>query len=65
MYEVTPAAIVVAMDTAVVHYHATTVTEDHKGEREQSIGRISEILVRDGGSWTWLTGISFELKLNN
>ena len=65
MYEVTPAAIVVVMDTAVVHYHATTVTEDHKGERKQSVSRISEILIRDGSSWKWITGINYEPKLNN
>ena len=35
MYEVSPAAIVVENDTAVVHYYATTVTENSSGERNR------------------------------
>ena len=65
MYEVIPAAIVIAGDTAVVHYHATTVTEDNKGERDQTVSRISEVLVRDGSSWKWITGVNYEPKLND
>ena len=65
MYEVTPAAIVIAKDTAVVHYHATTVSEDSKGKRKQEVSRISEVLVRDGSTWKWIAGVSFEPKLND
>jgi hypothetical protein len=59
MHEVIPAALVVAMDTSVVHYHATTVTEDDKGERKQSVSPISETLVRDGSKWNWIKSINY------
>ena len=64
MYEVSPEAIVVVGDTAVVHYNATTVTENHKGDRETVVSRISEVLVRDSGNWKFLAGTSYMPKLN-
>ena len=65
MYEVSPEAIVVEKDTAVVHYNVTTVTKDSSGDREQNVGRITEVLVRDGRSWKWLAGVDYEPKLND
>ncbi len=65
MYEVSPAAIVVEGDTAVLHYNVTTVTEDSSGKRTRNVGRIIEVLVRDGRSWKWLAGVGYEPKLND
>lgn len=65
MYEVSPAAIIVEKNTAVVHYSITTVTEDHSGKRTRSVGRLTEVLVRDGGTWKWLTSVDFEPKLSD
>jgi len=65
MYEVSPEAIAVVDGTAVVHYNVTTVTEDSKGERNASVGRITEVLVRVGRSWKWIAGVDYEPKLND
>ena len=65
MYEVSPAAIAVENDTAVVHYYVTTVTEDSSGKRSRNVGRITEVLVRNGRSWKWLAGVDYEPKLND
>jgi len=65
IYEISPAAITVARDTAVVYYNVQMVTANSEGERDQSVGRITEVLIRDGGQWKWLGGVSFEPKLND
>jgi len=65
MYEVSPAAIVVENDTAVVHYYVTTVTKDSTGKRSRNVGRITEVLVRNGRNWKWLSGIDYVPKLND
>ena len=64
-YEITPAAIVVEDDTAVVHYHLLTVTEDHKAERETSVLSLIETLIRQNGDWKFLSLSTFEPKTNN
>ncbi|NNE60831.1 MAG: SnoaL-like domain-containing protein [Woeseia sp.] len=63
-YELAPEAIAVANDTAVVHYNVSMVTENHEGKRSSSVGRITEVLIRDGRGWKWLGGVSYEPKLN-
>lgn len=65
MYEVSPAAIAIEKDTAVVHYHVTTVSKDSSGETSRSVGRITEILVRTAKGWKWLSGVNYEPKLNS
>lgn len=65
IYEISPAAITVAGDTAIAYYHVTTVTESVEGKREQNVSRITEILVRDGDEWKWLGGVSFDPRLND
>jgi hypothetical protein len=65
MYEVSPAAIVIQKDTAVVHYNVTSVIKDSSGKQSQSVGRITEVLVRNGKSWKWLAGVDYEPKLND
>ena len=65
MHEVSPEAIAVVGDTAVVHYNVALVTENHKGERKSSVGRITEVLIREGGSWKFLAGADYEPKLND
>jgi hypothetical protein len=64
-YEITPAAIVVEDDTAVVHYHLMTVTEDHKGDRETSRVSLIEVLIRQNGDWKFLSLSDFEPKTND
>lgn len=59
-YEITPAAIVVEDDTAVVHYHLMTVTEDQAGERETSIAGLIEALIRQNGEWKFISLSGFD-----
>lgn len=65
MYEVSPEAIVVEGDTAVIHYNLTTVSEDTKGKRNQRVGRATEVLVRNGQTWKWLAIAGYDPKLND
>jgi hypothetical protein len=65
MYEVSPEAIVVEGDTAVIHYNLTTVSEDIKGKRTSRVGRATEVLVRDGQTWKWLAIAGYDPKLND
>ena len=64
-YEITPAAIVVEDNTAVVHYHATLVSEDLKADRERSVLSLVEVLIREGGDWKYLSLSEFEPKPNS
>jgi len=64
-YDIAPAAIVVENDTAVVHYHAIYVTEDEKAERERSVDQIVEVLVRENGSWKYLSVFAFSTTPND
>ena len=63
-YEITPAAIVVEDNTAVVHYHLITVTENHAGERETSVLGLIETLIRQNGAWRYISLSAFEPKFN-
>lgn len=65
MYEVSPVAIAIEKDTAVVHYYVTTITKDSSGKRSRNVGRITEVLVRSGRTWKWLSGVNYEPKLND
>lgn len=63
-YEITPAAIVVEDDTSIVHYHLMVVTEDHAGERDTTVSRLIEVLIRQDGEWKYISLSGFEPKLN-
>lgn len=64
IYEISPAAITVEGDTAVVNYYATTVTKNAENKQERSVVRISEVLVKNGKKWKFLAGSSFQPKMN-
>lgn len=64
-YEITPAAIVVEDDTAVVHYHLLLVTENQKGDRERSTLGLIEVLIWQDGDWKYLSLSEFEPKPND
>jgi hypothetical protein len=64
IYENSPASITVVGDTAVVNYYSTTVMTDSEAKRERSVTRISEVLIRDGKKWMFLSGSNFEPKMN-
>lgn len=64
-YEITPAAIVVEGDTAVVHYHLLIVTEDHAGERETSVEGLVEVLARQDDGWKFISLSGFTPKYDD
>ena len=64
IYENSPASITVVGDTAVVNYHSTTVASDSEGKRKRSVTRISEVLIKNGKRWLFLSGSTFEPKMN-
>jgi hypothetical protein len=64
IYENSPASIAVVGNTAVVNYYSTTVTTDAEGKRTRSVTHISEVLIKDGKTWMFLAGSTFEPKMN-
>ncbi len=65
MYEISPNAIAVAGETAVVHYTAVIVTENSEGEYDRNVIAIAETLVLDDGEWSYLSSVDFPLKLDD
>jgi hypothetical protein len=61
-YDISPAAIAVRGDTAVVNYVATNVTQRGTDKPDRDVNAIIETLVRDGNSWKFLSTSSFSLK---
>ena len=52
--ELYPVGIVVQGNTAVAHYYYSRATEDKEGKRETVNGRYTDVLIKDGGQWTFL-----------
>jgi ketosteroid isomerase-like protein len=52
--ELFPLAIVVTGDVAVLQYRYVMVSENAKKEREQTTGRYTDILIKDGGVWKFI-----------
>jgi ketosteroid isomerase-like protein len=51
MYEITPLAILIHGDTAVVHYYYSSVSKDKDGKMQNERGRWTDILVKQGDRW--------------
>lgn len=66
-YEISPAAITLVGDTAVVHYTAVSMRQREvaRGENPEAAKReavgIVETLVRDGANWRFLSSSSFPI----
>ena len=54
-HELYPLAIVVRGDVAVAHYLYTSAYKSKDGEVEMNNGRYSDILVREGDGWKFLS----------
>ena len=54
-YTVSPAAIVVEGETAIVHYYYSLLMEDRDGEQDTVHGRCSDILIGDDASWKFIS----------
>ncbi len=61
-YDISPAAITVRGDTAVVNYVAVNVSQRGTDKPDRDANAIIETLVRDGNSWKFLSTSSFSLK---
>jgi ketosteroid isomerase-like protein len=54
-HELYPLAIVVHEDVAIAHYLYTSAYKNKDGEVEMNNGRYSDVLVRTGDGWKFLT----------
>ncbi len=61
-YDISPAAIAVRGDTAVVNYVATNVSQRGTDKPDRDVNAIVETLVRDGTGWKYLSTSSWSLK---
>jgi hypothetical protein len=53
--ELYPIAITVTGNTAVVHYRYQIARENYKKERETVQGRYTDVFVKEGGRWQFIT----------
>lgn len=65
IYELSPNAIAVVGDTAVVHYTVVLVAENDDDEREREVLGIVETLVRDDGAWLYLSSVDLEFDFGD
>ena len=61
-YDISPAAIAIRGDTAVVNYVAINVSQRGTDKPDRDVNAIIETLVRDGNGWKFLSTSSFNLK---
>lgn len=64
-YELAPAAITVAGNTAVVHYTGVSVSQRGEDKPEREAFGAVETLVRNGGDWRFLSVTGFDLTRKN
>jgi ketosteroid isomerase-like protein len=53
--ELFPISITVTGNLAVVHYRYVIARENYKKERERVTGRYTDILLKDGGGWKFIS----------
>lgn len=53
--ELFPIAITVTGNLAVVHYRYTVARENYKKDRETVSGRYTDILLKEGGKWMFIS----------
>jgi ketosteroid isomerase-like protein len=51
IYEITPAAISIFDDVAIIHYFFTYVDSDSEGKKNRYRGRYTDILKKQGDKW--------------
>ena len=61
-YDISPAAIAIRGDTAVVNYVAVNVSQRGTDKPDRDSNAIIETLVRDGNSWKFLSSSSWSMK---
>jgi len=64
-HEITPLAITIVGDTAVVMYSALLGIENTDGERNNVVLSLVEVLIRDGESWEYLATSNFSPGYGN
>ena len=53
--ELFPISVTITGNIAVVQYHYMVARENYKKERETVTGHYTDVLVKDGGRWLFLT----------
>lgn len=59
-YEISPVAIAVAGNTAVVNYYAVAVRQRGTDKPQREVTGLVETLVKDGNGWKFLASTSFD-----
>lgn len=59
-YEISPVAIAVSGNTAVVNYYAVAVRQRGTDKPEREVTGLVETLVKQGNSWKFLASTSFD-----
>jgi len=54
-YEIYPIAATITGNIAVMQYTYRSATENYKKEHKTSNGRWTDVLVKDGGTWKFIT----------
>jgi ketosteroid isomerase-like protein len=53
--ELFPISITITGNVAVVHYRYSVARENYKKDQEMVTGRYTDVLVKDGGRWLFIT----------
>ncbi len=53
--ELFPISLTITGNIAVVHYRYSVARENYKKERETVTGRYTDVLVKEGGRWLFIT----------
>ena len=59
-YEISPVAIAVSGNTAVVNYYAVAMRQRGNDKPEREVTGLVETLVKDGNGWKFLASTSFD-----
>ena len=59
-YEISPVAIAVSGNTAVVNYYAVAMRQRGTDKPEREVTGLVETLVKDGNGWKFLASTSFD-----
>jgi len=55
MQELFPIGIIIQGNAAIVHYSYSTATENKKGERKTIHWKFTDILIKENGTWQFLS----------
>jgi ketosteroid isomerase-like protein len=55
--ELLPISVTITGNVAVAHYRYQEATENYKKERETVTGRYTDVFIKEGGRWLFITWV--------